>query len=318
MRYYLAPMEGVTTWIYRRAHASVYEPLDKYFIPFLEPHEKRDFKKKELDEILPEHNEGMHVVPQILTNRADGFIRLGKALKGLGYEEVNLNLGCPSKTVSVKGKGSGFLAYPEELDHFLEEIFSGLDMKISVKTRIGKEDPEEFERLLEIYNKYEMEELIIHPRVQADFYRNEPRRDVYRMAREKSRNPVCYNGDLFVESYLKNFLEEFPEEDRVMIGRGLIIHPGLVSGQDDKKLFWKFHDLVYQGYLEKDGDQNALYRMKELWFYQIHQFPEADKYAKKLRKVQKRADYEQIIMELLSGRTDQPAHPGGTAFGHSV
>ena len=134
MHYYMAPLEAITTYTYRQAHAKVYGPLDKYFIPFLETHEKRDFKTRELQEILPEHNEGIYVVPQILTNKADGFIRLGKALKDYGYQEINLNLGCPSKTVVTKGKGSGFLAFPEELDCFLDNIFEALgsELKLSV------------------------------------------------------------------------------------------------------------------------------------------------------------------------------------------
>ena len=297
VKYYLAPMEGVTTWIYRRAHAQIYGPLNKYFTPFVEPHEKRTFKKKEIDEIMPEHNAEGYTVPQILTNKPDGFIRLAKALKELGYQEVNLNVGCPSKTVTVKGKGSGFLEYPQVLDHFLEEIFSNLDMKISVKTRAGMYEHEEFEHLLEIYNKYPLEELIIHPRVGADFYRNEPSWEVYRKARKNSKNPLCYNGDLFVKKYVQKFFEEFPGEDRVMIGRGIMVNPGLVSGQDDKETFWRFHDRLYQDYREHIGD-NALYRMKELWFYQIHSFSDAEKYAKKLRKTKTLLDYDQVMREL--------------------
>lgn len=229
MRYYMAPLEGVTTWTYRKTQAEVYGSLDKYFIPFIECHEKRDFKTRERAEILPEHNEGLYAVPQILTNRADGFLRLASALKEMGYEEVNLNLGCPSKTVVSRGKGSGFLAKPEELDRFLEDIFSGTDVRISVKTRIGKDGPEEFGRLLEIFNRYPLKELIIHPRVQADYYKNEPRRQAYREAREKSANPLCYNGDLFTAEDIRRFQEEFPGETCVMLGRGLIQNPGLVS-----------------------------------------------------------------------------------------
>ena len=144
MHYYMAPLEAITTYTYRQAHAKVYGPLDKYFIPFLETHEKRDFKTRELQEILPEHNEGIYAVPQILTNKADGFIRIGRALKDYGYQEVNLNLGCPSKTVVTKGKGSGFLAFPEELDRFLDEIFEALgsELKLSVKT--GRKDRKNF------------------------------------------------------------------------------------------------------------------------------------------------------------------------------
>ena len=157
MQFYLAPMEGITTWVYRKAHAEVYGALDKYFIPFLETHEKREFKTRELQEILPEHNEGIRAVPQILTKHAEGFIRTARALQEFGYDEINLNLGCPSKTVVSRHKGSGFLAFPEELDHFLEEIFGALDLKLSVKTRVGKDSPVEFGRLLDIFNKYSME-----------------------------------------------------------------------------------------------------------------------------------------------------------------
>lgn len=304
MRYYMAPLEGVTTWIYRRAQAEIYGPLDKYFIPFVEPHEKRDFKTREREEILPEHNEGLYVVPQILTNRADGFLKLASALKAMGYEEVNLNLGCPSRTVVSKGKGSGFLAKPEELDHFLEEIFSGAEVRISIKTRIGKDRPEEFERLLDIFNKYPLEELIVHPRVQADYYENEPRLWVYRETTAKSRNPLCYNGDLFTGKDVQYFQEQFPGEERVMIGRGLIRNPGLIAGDGDLKQFQKFHDRVYQGYLERNmGDVNVLYKMKELWFYQILQFQNGESYGKKIKKVQNRRDYEQIVGELFASGT---------------
>lgn len=308
-KYYLAPLEGITTWIYRKAHAEVYGALDKYFIPFIEPHEKRDFKNRELQEIMPEHNEGICVIPQILTNRSEGFLKLCHALKEFGYEEVNLNLGCPSRTVVSKKKGSGFLAFPEELDHFLEDIFSNMDsgMKLSVKTRIGKDDPEEFVRLLEIYNKYPLEELIIHPRVQTDYYKNEPRMDVFGMAEKESKNPVCYNGDLFTESRIYQFCEEFPEEDRMMIGRGMLVNPGLLSGENSIEKFRTFHDRIYEGYRERGmGDVNVLYKMKELWRYQIHFFPDSEKYAKQIKKTQKLSEYEQIVKELLRERKLRP------------
>ena len=198
---YLAPMEGITTYVYRNAQAAVYGALDKYFTPFLEPHEKRSFKKRELQEILPENNRGLFVVPQILTNRAEGFLELAASLQDFGYREINLNLGCPSRTVVGKGKGSGFLAFPEELDRFFDAVFSELDkreggdgrLRISVKSRLGVERPEEFPRLWEIFNRYPLEERIVHPRVQQDDYNNTPDLEQYRLAQRESRAPVCYN-----------------------------------------------------------------------------------------------------------------------------
>ena len=306
VKYYMAPLESVTTWIYRQAHAKIYGRLDKYFIPFLEPHEKRDFKTRELQEILPEHNENIYAVPQILTNRSEGFIKLAKALKDWGYEEINLNLGCPSKTVVTKGKGSGFLAKPEELERFLTEIFDALsgEVKISVKTRIGKEDPEEFPALLKLFNKYPMEELIIHPRVQKDGYGNVPRLELYELAEKQSVNPLCYNGDLYTREQIRNFAERFPGTERLMLGRGFLRDPGLLynEGKDSKDIFekfWAFHDLVYEGYQERNmGDRNVLFKMKELWSYQVYQFSEPERLFKTFKKVQDCNEYEQMIRNL--------------------
>lgn len=306
VKYYMAPLESVTTWIYRQAHAKIYGRLDKYFIPFLEPHEKRDFKTRELQEILPEHNENIYAVPQILTNRSEGFIKLAKALKDWGYEEVNLNLGCPSKTVVTKGKGSGFLAKPEELERFLTEIFDSLsgEVKISVKTRIGKEDPEEFPALLKLFNKYPMEELIIHPRVQKDGYGNVPRLELYELAEKQSVNPLCYNGDLYTREQIRNFAERFPGTERLMFGRGFLRDPGLLYNEekDPKDIFekfWAFHDLVYEGYQERNmGDRNVLFKMKELWSYQVYQFSEPERLFKTFKKVQDCNEYEQMIRNL--------------------
>lgn len=306
VKYYMAPLESVTTWIYRQAHAKIYGRLDKYFIPFLETHEKRDFKTRELQEILPEHNENIYAVPQILTNRSEGFIKLAKALKDWGYEEINLNLGCPSKTVVTKGKGSGFLAKPEELERFLTEIFDALsgEVKISVKTRIGKEDPEEFPALLELFNKYPMEELIIHPRVQKDGYGNVPRLELYELAEKQSLNPLCYNGDLYTREQIRNFAERFPGTERLMFGRGFLRDPGLLynEGKDSKDIFekfWAFHDLVYEGYQERNmGDRNVLFKMKELWSYQVYQFSEPERLFKTFKKVQDCNEYEQMIRNL--------------------
>ena len=306
VKYYMAPLESVTTWIYRQAHAKIYGRLDKYFIPFLEPHEKRDFKTRELQEILPEHNENIYAVPQILTNRSEGFIKLAKALKDWGYEEINLNLGCPSKTVVTKGKGSGFLAKPEELERFLTEIFDALsgEVKISVKTRIGKEDPEEFPALLELFNKYPMEELIIHPRVQKDGYGNVPRLELYELAEKQSVNPLCYNGDIYTREQIRNFAERFPGTERLMFGRGFLRDPGLLynEGKDPKDIFekfWAFHDLVYEGYQERNmGDRNVLFKMKELWSYQVYQFSEPERLFKTFKKVQDCNEYEQMIRNL--------------------
>lgn len=305
MKFYFAPMEGITGYIYRNAHATFFDPLDKYFIPFIAANQHGSLSTRELHDILPEHNKGLNVVPQILTNNVDDFIRTTKQLEAFGYDEVNLNLGCPSGTVVAKGKGSGFLAYPDQLDRFLDKVFNQQVTKISIKTRIGKEEPEEFYELIKIYNRYPLEELIIHPRVQKDYYKNTPRMEIFRDALALSEHTVCYNGDLFKAEDYHLFMQHFSKVNHVMVGRGLIANPALIThitkGQVlDKSQLKMFHDKLYRDYQGiMSGDRNVLFKMKEMWFYMIHMFSNADKYAKKIRKAQKLDDYEKAVLSLF-------------------
>ncbi len=229
MKYYLAPMEGITGYIYRNSYEKFFNNIDKYFTPFIVPNKSTNLKTKELRDILPENNKGMNIVPQILTNDSEGFIITARKLQQLGYNEINLNLGCPAGTVVSKNRGSGFLAKREELDIFLDEIFKIDDMKISIKTRIGKDSPEEFYELIKIYNKYPIEELIIHPRTQKDFYGNEPNLGVFKDALSLSSNPICYNGDIFTVSDYNRLIKTFPKVKTIMLGRGILANPGLIN-----------------------------------------------------------------------------------------
>lgn len=306
MKIYLAPLEGITGWIFRSAVHECFGGFDKYFVPFIRPNQMGHLSAREKKDILPEHNTGMRTVPQILTNRADDFLRTADKLKDFGYEEVNLNLGCPSKTVVTKGRGAGFLADPASLDRFLGEIFEKSPVRISLKTRLGMEDASEFTALIEIYNKYPAEELIIHPRVQKDFYKNTPDLQAFARAADISRIPVCYNGDIFsVEDY-ERFTERFPGTDRVMTGRGVLKDPSLArklrGGRGaDKEELRRFHDILYAGYCEEmSGDRTILYKMKELWTYLAPFFSDSKKYAKKIKKAEKCIVYEQIIEEFFS------------------
>lgn len=307
MKFYLAPMEGLTGFVFRNAYQKHFGDIDTYFTPFIN---NKKMNYKEIKDILPEHNKGMHVVPQILTNRAEDFLAIAKELGNYGYESVNLNLGCPSGTVVTKHRGAGFLAVPEELDHFLEEIFADCPLRISVKTRIGINDAGEWERILSIYEKYPMEELIIHPRVQKDFYNNTPDMDAFLYAVENSRHTLCYNGDICSVDDYKAWIQKMEGKDRehgsgstaqhtehMMLGRGILKNPGLVGelmghAPITKDQFHAFHDDVLKGYLDvMSGERNTLFRMKELWFYFAKYFTEPEKYVKQIKKTQRVAEY---------------------------
>ena len=305
MKYYLAPMEGITGYIYRNSYNKYFNNIDKFFTPFITPNTSKSFKTKELRDLLPENNEGLNVVPQILTNDSEGFISTAKKLKELGYNEINLNLGCPSGTVVSKYRGSGFLAKREELDKFLDEIFKMDDMKISIKTRIGKDKPEEFYELINIYNKYPLEELIIHPRTREDFYGNKPNLEIFKDALSLSKSSVCYNGDIFTVKDYNNFIDCFPSVEKIMIGRGILANPGLLddikeSKSLDKEKLKEFHNEIFMNYRKVfNEDKNAIYRMKELWGYMIYIFSDDKKYIKKIKKAQRLEDYNEAVLSLF-------------------
>lgn len=319
MKFYLAPLEGITGYIYRNALHEYYgQGVEKYFTPFLTPHVKCSFNAKELKDITPEHNEGMYTVPQVLTNSAEDFLRIEKDLMAFGYEEININLGCPSGTVASKGRGAGFLAETKKLDCFLEDIFAGTNAKISLKTRIGIDDPEEFYELLEIYNKYPLEELIIHPRVLKEYYKGIPHWEIFDYAVKNSKNPLCYNGDIFSVEDFECFQQEVLQKNdnhhvhAIMLGRGILQNPALIEQlvrfeqnrekefDFDKNHFKLFHDRLKKDYMtEMSGDMNVLFKMKELWFYMINLFLEQEKVLKKIRKAKKLVEYDAALKELF-------------------
>lgn len=309
----MAPMEGITGYIYRNAHRHHFDGIEKYYTPFLTPKQGKGWTSKEKNDVLPAHNVDVPLVPQILTNRAEWFVRMAEQLYALGYEEVNLNLGCPSGTVTAKGKGSGFLADTEALDRFFDAVFRTISGKVSVKTRLGIEDPGEMKELMEVYNRYPIHELVIHARVQKDMYKKPVNWEAFGEALEVSRHPVCYNGDIFTVEDGKVFAEMFPKVDRIMIGRGLLMDPMLaekltgkaaeqsVESRKEELARWRgFHSELCDGYEEiMSGERNVLFKMKELWNYMIESFPKQRKYMKKIKKAGRLSEYKSIVETLF-------------------
>lgn len=305
MKYYLAPMEGLTTYHFRRVYHKYYGGVEKYFTPFLAA---RSLSTRERADILPEHNEGMKVVPQILANRADVFLSIAGEAAAYGYSAVNLNLGCPSGTVAARGRGAGFLKFPEELERFLDEIFEKCPLRISVKTRIGVENVEEWERLLELFGRYPMEELIIHPRLLKECYGDPVHLEAFAAAAERRKIPLCYNGDLISLKMVDPdggkagygtlgwLMSRLPETDTVMVGRGILQRPGMITGDFSPVTLRAFHDELLEGYIRiMSGDTNTLFKMKDLWTFMGESFDNGDKYLKKIKKSKSLSEYRAAV-----------------------
>ena len=324
MKLYLAPLEGITTMTFRRAYERNFGGIDRYFTPFIV---NKKLGAREIEGILPENNLGQRLIPQIMSNRAEDFIQVAKEISTYGYDTVNLNLGCPSGTVVSKKRGAGFLAYPEELDAFLSEVYDKCPMKISIKTRIGLEDENEWENLLSIYEKYPMEEFIIHPRLRTDYYKAPIRMDAFAKAIEQIKVPICYNGEINAVEDVVRIKEAFPQIDRIMIGRGVLRYPHLIeqirmtekaahgvtieggmteqktmpeSAEELRKRIRIFHDELLEDYcVIMSGERNALFKMKEIWSYLGESFDGAEKCLKKIKKANHLSDYKVAVNELF-------------------
>ena len=295
MNIYLAPMEGLTGNIYRAALHRHFGGVDKYFTPFLPVAAKGALSTKGYRDVLPENNAGTKLVPQILSNSAEGFLVMCDRL---------INLGCPSGTVVSKGRGAGFLAYPDKLDEFLDGIYKS-SYKISVKTRIGMSSPEEFARLLEIYNKYPVHELIIHPRTGKDKYKNTPNWDMYAYATKNTKHKLCYNGDIFTMEDMGKFRAAFPSADTVMLGRGVIADPALpllIKGgemPERQKLKDFFADLCDEYSVVLSGNTNLLHKMKEVALYMSWRFEDCEKIIKRIKKAKNIDEFKAAVYEMI-------------------
>ena len=323
MKLYLAPLEGVTSYILRNAIAHHYGGFDRYFTPFIT---SATMNHREREDVDVAHNADIDLVPQIMSNNVEEFLDIAASIAKRGYETVNLNLGCPSKTVVGKKRGSGFLSVPDELDEFLAEIYDRCPVNISIKTRLGMDDLSKWPEIVDIYKKYPMEELIIHPRIQKEFYKGTPHIDEFIYACKQlqaTQIPICYNGDIVDINSYKNLLEVLRENDlenvtSVMIGRGAMALPMIardinnainalnsadggfvaydqesvsdrfLSSDNEVKMFWTFHNEILNNYIEiMSGDTPTLYKMKELWVYWQVLFDSVSDFKKIYKKILK-------------------------------
>jgi len=305
---YFAPMEGVTDAVYRRVHHAHFSGIDKYFIPFISPTQNLVLTPRERSNVSPEVNAGLRAVPQILTKKADHFLWAAQILHDMGYEEINLNIGCPSGTVTSKGKGSGMLLDLHALDSFLEEVYAHTPVRVSIKTRIGFFSADEFGDLLEIYNRYPVHELIIHPRTREQQYKGTPHREVYQTCEEKTPLTLVYNGDLFTPQACCDFAAAHSSTHALMLGRGMLANPALAQTYAGgapltRQSLKAFHDDLFAAYQQAYHTSAVLGRMREVAKNIACCFDGADKPLKAARKANSIPVYEDAMARLFGDYT---------------
>ncbi len=340
MKYYFAPMEGITLYPLRNTHKKMFGDLvDKYFTPFLTAHHNNHFKKREKKDTLPENIDlevfddyGHQIIPQIMSNKVESFVWAAKEMSTLGYKEVNLNLGCPAATVTNSHKGSGLLIDTDYLDKFLDGIFEELSdepIEISLKTRLGFYSEDETETLMKIYARYPVKELTIHARVREDFYKGEPRLQAFDTAVQSYRDnggsaDICYNGNItgVKRSVVSDhegagttsdpIIEElrslhcYNEISAIMIGRGLLSDPALArelagGSKLSASELKEYLTHLYEGYETYiPEERNVIFKLLEHWAFLECHFKDSEKCIKTIRKARSKGEYFAAVNNIFS------------------
>lgn len=289
---YLAPLQGFTDYIYRKAYSAIFDQVDAFYIPYISV-KNRQIINKYAREVDPLNNPLVKVIPQVLAKNAEELLFLSGFLQDHNYKEINLNLGCPYPMVTRQKRGAGLLPHPQELRNMLHKFFHDQSLNLSVKIRAGMHSANELEKVIAVLNDFPLTNVILHPRIAKQLYSGDIISGAFQFAYEKLNHTLVYNGNIFSLSDYNERRIQFPEISNWMLGRGILMNPflpaeikGLFFSEETKaKMLKEFHSLIYKGYLEKmDNPGNALNKMQQFWSYFSYCFPNQRKTFKSIKK----------------------------------
>jgi tRNA-dihydrouridine synthase B len=306
---YLAPIRGVTDALFRNVFYHHFDGIDAAIAPFITPQTKTPFSDRALSDVLPQNNTPKPLIPQLLHTSPKDFLVLAARLTDLGFTHINWNLGCPAPMVAKKKRGSGLLPYPEEIVSLLEKVIPQLKIQLSIKTRLGYAEKNELLQLLPLLNDFPLKEIIIHTRLGTQLYRGRTDPEGFAACREISNHTLVYNGDIFDRNTFESLAARFPEIDRWMLGRVLLMNPFLAeelkgssreSGAKRLERLYSFHEDLYEQYKKRlSGPGHLLGRMKQLWIYLISSFPGKEKSFKNLKKSNSTGQYLDSVQHIF-------------------
>jgi tRNA-dihydrouridine synthase B len=309
IKVYQAPLQGFTDFDFRRALAESFGGIDKFFIPYLSFGKGREIKKSQLREVFPENNRSLPVVPQVLFSDQVELFDLITILIDYGYQEINLNLGCPYPMATNRGRGSAWLEKPEVLNEILQQLYEKcFPVKFSVKMRAGITNDQNFKSVLEVLNQFQLEEVIFHPRTASQMYDGKANPQLFAEAISQVKHPLVYNGDIFSVADLQELKKLLPEQNSWMIGRGLLTNPALAAQLKDEvfepKALWikmrEFHDQLLEAYSARlQGDGHIVMKMSQFWTYFSESFENPHKAMKLVKKSSSLLKYNAAVTEIF-------------------
>lgn len=271
-----APLQGYTDAIYRTIHNKVFGGINSYYSPFIRL-EKGEVRQKDIKDILPENNENINLVPQIIVNSNEEFLKLTESVCNLGYKRIDINMGCPFPLQTKKGRGAALLQNTKHLEDIVESINSINDIDFSIKMRLGMDSAEDAKGALEIINKAKLHHITIHPRIAKQQYKGEIDYQTFDYIYQNCLHPIIYNGDILSQEDIYNIINIYPKIEGIMIGRGLLAKPYLamelnktirLSVSERLSMIMKLHDAIYDHYSSvMQGEHQLLLKMKTFWEY---------------------------------------------------
>ncbi len=305
---YLAPLHGLTDWVFRGAYFRHFPGFDAALAPFIATARTDRIRKLHFRDLLPERNRDIRLIPQLLGDDAGGMIQTARVLVGMGYRELNWNLGCPHLRVTRKQHGSGLLPFPDRIDRILDQVCSLTVATWSIKLRLGYEEAGEILRLLPVLNRYPLNGVFLHARVGVQLYRGEVDLDAYAAVAGLCRHELVYNGDILNLERFAALSRRFPQQQSWMIGRPAVRDPflaGEIRGgpfpADALGRIRSFHDEVYGRYREiLSGPVPVLNKMKGIWHFLGDFFRRCGPAAVRLERCHSLEEYEQAVGMILS------------------
>ena len=308
----LAPFQGITDSVYRNLYKKYFSGIDKFYTPFFTGIHKDNSRSLRGEEIDINFNDVNTLTPQILGNDADEIIRFANQCQAMGYKEINLNMGCPFPRVANKVRGCGLMAEPQKVREIFFFFFNNIEIKFSLKCRLGYYKDTEIDELIDSFNTYPFSEIIIHPRIGKQLYTGSADVDRFAEIAPLIKRPLVYNGDIFsVDDYNKiseklNSFSPVETYGRMsfMLGRGLLTNPfladeikGVTYDYEERKKI--LHHFVVSLYLERlrhaGGSPKIIGCMKELWSYMMNSFEDSQNIWRKVKKINNLDVYEETV-----------------------
>ena len=300
----LAPFQGITDAVYRNLFKEYFSGIDKFYTPFFTGIHKDNSRSLRGEEIDIKFNDVNTLTPQILGNDADEIIRFANQCQMMGYKEINLNMGCPFPRVANKTRGCGLMAEPQKVREIFDKVFNNIDIKFSLKCRLGYFKDTEIDELIDSFNAYPFSEIIIHPRIGKQLYTGNADVDRFAEIAPLIKRPLVYNGDIFSVDDFKRISEKLPSVSMFMLGRGLLTNPfladeikGISFDYEERKK--KLHHFIVSLYLERlrhaGGSPKIIGCMKELWSYLMNSFEDPQNIWRKVKKINNLDVYEETV-----------------------